>query len=754
MQSASGTLLAAIQSKERYPLADVDADWRKDDTWSFDPGLFDDLFGDTFVGIGDLGDLSQFLTSVTIDRSLSTDLPDAAKTVAGFAAAEATLTLAGTLAGTPIVKLLGAYDNPLNTLAPRTGAPVRASLGMRTTAGAELLRAITGKIRHVALDPGDGAVTLSVIDDRERIRTPVLLPTVVANDFSTWRPGLNAQYLLDALLRANGYYASPPVRTACILSAPLSGSAWPEVGGAGFAWATDITGVTGPVRYEASASGLLAYTGVGGDSSFVSWKILAGANFNTNNGTSAFVQLRRFKAPSGTVLNLIGARNTADVQAPVASFSWWIDLDTAAHTVTVNVNRGGLSTSATVTLATLTAATEHYLAVHIAFTAAGFTVNARCDATTATPANGVIGSSTGSPNLDRIDLSATSGAQPTMTGLQVTTEAFSAAMWDDAFTPTAVLDPSLNELVATPVLDTTDPWQVAQQIAAAEQAIFGMDENGVPTFRNRDAMSGGAAVATITADPAVAPANLKERASDEAVDTVRNAVTVTAQPYTLDAFGTTIWSADEVYGVAAGGALTIPIGFDGNVYDTSAVTYHACATADGSDATVTNLVTDRDFGATGNSLVVTVRNPNAFPVYLVKNLTDPAADRGQPSLTVTGRLVRPSDNPYTTTATDPASQDPVHGYGYQPLDVEPNPFRQSAASAQQFAADLLVALKDPHPVLTGVAIVGDPRLQLADRVRVADPDGLVLDQDFWIVGIQETFDKTSGYTQSLTLRQA
>jgi len=58
---------------------------------------------------------------------------------------------------------------------PRPGQPRDAS----ATAGAEL-RGDHRKIVTSHSTP-DGAVTLSVIDDRERIRTPVLLPTVVAN---------------------------------------------------------------------------------------------------------------------------------------------------------------------------------------------------------------------------------------------------------------------------------------------------------------------------------------------------------------------------------------------------------------------------------------------------------------------------------------------------------------------------------------------------------------------------------------------
>jgi len=143
MQSAFGTLLAAIQSKERYPLADVDADWRKDDTWSFEPGPVRRPVRRTFVGSETSGPL-QFLTSVTIDRSLSTDLPDAPKTVAGFAAAEATSLWPGHWPA-PDRQAARRYDIPLNTLAPGPVPRSGPASGCAPPQGAELLRAITGR---------------------------------------------------------------------------------------------------------------------------------------------------------------------------------------------------------------------------------------------------------------------------------------------------------------------------------------------------------------------------------------------------------------------------------------------------------------------------------------------------------------------------------------------------------------------------------------------------------------------------------
>jgi hypothetical protein len=77
-----------------------------------------------------------------------------------------------------------------------------------------------------------------------------------------------------------------------------------------------------------------------------------------------------------------------------------------------------------------------------------------------------------------------------------------------------VIQASLNELTSTPTVDTSDPWLLVQQIADAEQGFANFNGNTF-IFRNRDHLSGGAAVATITTDPVVSFANLKQSASSD-----------------------------------------------------------------------------------------------------------------------------------------------------------------------------------------------------------------------------------------------
>lgn len=512
MQAASATLTAAIRSKDRAPVFRLKVDWNNDGSFSFDPGVFSDTFSDTFESAGDIGDLTGYVESWSVDRSLSTDLPAAAKVNAGYGAAEARFTLAGTLpSGIGIVTALSAATGGASAWR-RISAPVTIDAGFVGTAGPEYLRQFTGRIRGLSADPAAGAVNVTAIDGREKLRTPVSLSVATGQD---------AGFFMDEIATASGV--------------------------------------------------------------------------------------------------------------------------------------------------------------------------------------------------------------------------------------TIVRDNSLNTGVATPLTDATDAWETLQQIAAAEQGVVLFDENDQLRFYNRDRMSGGSAVAVLTTDPAVDFANIKARAAEETVDGVRNYVTVTASPLTLDAAGSQIWSLGELVGVPGGSSTNLLVQFEAALHSTSAFSYGACSTSDGTGSNVTNLVIG--FTATSaTTATVSIYNPNAFSVWLVYSTTNPGTGVGNPALAILGRLLRPAtDGNYTAIGQDSGSQ---AMYGRQPLDVGANPWSQSFASALALAQYLSVTLGRPHPTLTGLEIVGDPRLQLTDRVRVSDMDGLALDDDYWLVGISTRFSVSDGYAQAATLREA
>lgn len=737
MRTATGTLTTAITTKERAPVHVVLSDPLRNGSWAMDPGIARDIAADTLESLGEMGILTTYVESVEIDEALATDLPAGARSFpGGYASAQATIVLAGSVGSMRLAEAFSGFDNPLSTLAPRIGLPITADLGMIGTAGPETVRPFVGKVRSCSVDPDAGTVTLVALDNREKFRTPVVLPVVFGDNHGSIRPGLNAQFLIDWIARRQGFYVTPPARANCFLLATLHGSAWPEIGTIPVQARTLPT--LGPVRFGPFDSdgllGLYEYDTAAVPT--IDYAVAPG--LGTDTGDNLFIQAYRMSpdATAGTIATVRNAASTWLAKVQVTTGHFYID-----------VTRNGVAaTQLDIPAAALTTPGEHYLAVHLAFTATGADVHARVDATTYT-GTVVVANPTGSPDLDTVRV-AGPGLALTLADVQVTNEAFSAGMWDNAFVPTAILDSSLNELTSTPIVDTSDPWLLVQAIADAEQGFANFNGDTF-IFRNRDHLTGGAAVATITTDGSISFANLKQSASsDEAIDTVLNYVSGTATPYVLDPASTLVWSLSEVMSVPSGGSITIPVDFPGPLHTLTSRTYRASQTADGTGGDITNL-TLSSVAVTASSYLTTVYNPNAFAAYLVGNLA--GGTPGEPNLTVVGRCTRPAENGYLSVATDAPS---VALYGTQPLDLPETPWRQAAVPLAALTAALLANLKDPHAEIADLAIVGDPRLQLGDRVRVADPDGLVLDAEFWLTALKTSYDTSGGLAQSVTLRLA
>lgn len=755
MRSATATLITAATSKERRPVHAVLGDFAQDGTFVCYPGVFRDVYNDRYEGIGDIGTLTMFVESIEIDEALATELPAGARSFpGGYASAQATIVLSGSLGGVRLVDIFSGFDNPLSTLAPRIGCPTVISLGFTGTAGPETLDTFAGKIRSCSIDPDAGTATMVALDNRERFRTPVVLPVVYGDDHGTTltskRPGLNGQWLVDWIARRQGFFASPPARTGCKFLATLHGSAFAEVGTMTTAATVDtiLVSDSGPVLFGLPGGASAGETLLGiteTDSTQVpaaDYTPLPGITLN--NGDTMLVQ-------AGLVQ--VNASTTYIARTRNAASTWSVLIQAATGHLYVTLTRNGATAPLLdVACATLTAASvapgTHYLAVHLAFTATGAAVHVRVDGSDYTGTL-VIGNSTGSPDMTVVHVEGPGLAPSLVRDVQITTgETWSTGMFDDDFIPTAILDPSLNELTSTPIVDTSDPWLLVQQIADAEQGFANFDGDTF-VFRNRDFLTGGAAVATITTDGSISFANLKQSASsDEAIDTVNNIIGANGTPYTLDATSTVIWGLSELVMVPAGGTVAIPAEFPGPVYTLASLTHRASQTADGTGGDITTLnVTATP--VTANSYNITISNPTLTDAYLVGNLS--GGTPGEPNLNAVGRCTRPSESSYRSIATDAAS---VALYGAQPLDVADTPWRQSAAPLDAYTAGLLANLKDPHPEISELAIVGDPRLQLGDRVRVADPDGLTLDDDFFIVALKTSYDASGGFAQSVTLRQA
>lgn len=742
MQSASATLAAAIVSALRRPVARVRADWAKDGNFT---GTYDDL--------------TPVVASVSVERSITSDLPDEANLVVGSAAAQATVEMSGNFTnGNGATQVLSPYGSALGGGVQRVGAPLEIDLGMVGDAGAEVLPAFRGRARSSTPSSGDRTVSLTGLDGSELLRTSVTLPVFVALDpiNPQGAPALDGGWVMDYILRRNGYYRSPAQRASAVLSATMFGSAYPEVGTLVQA-GSHIAGVSyqGTPTFRTITHGRALKScrttpGASTVDTFATWTL--SSNLSVNNGSNFFIECDRVNEVTPTA----GAGLTL-IQVTDSLGTTGVALDvTTGGLLQCRVLRGGATGA--VTLGTMPSGTDTYLAVHFAMTAAGANINTRIGSTT-TSGSATVGTSTGNPAVTQAQLFIRAGGvviDATVGGLQVTSEAFSAGMWNNAFTPTATLDDSLSPLQAMPVVEDGPPWGVLQDLAKAECGVILFREDGTVRFLNRAALSGGSSVATLSSSRA-----LKSLAASEDIDGIRNIVHVPAAPLDLDVAQSAIWSVNDSLVISALGSILIGASFDGAAFtldDTiayysgstapsvSGSGYRAARNSDGTGGDISNL------GWTvvrfpGRALL-TVTNPNAFDAWLVDNSLG-GGSAGQPLLQLAGRVARPTENGYMAVEKDATS---ITANGEQTLDVPENVWRQTSEAANTLAVALKAQLKDAHPVLTGVEVVADPRLQLADRVTVTDPAGLLVSADFWIVAKTDRLD-SGGMSQSLTLRQ-
>jgi hypothetical protein len=166
-------------------------------------------------------------------------------------------------------------------------------------------------------------------------------------------------------------------------------------------------------------------------------------------------------------------------------------------------------------------------------------------------------------------------------------------------------------------------------------------------------------------------------------------------------------------------------------------------------------------GGGGDYLDVSVQNPTAKAVYIFNDGQAIDFADGTPTGSNKTRM-QALGSPSIMLAGNKLSQlsmgsiEMVDQYSIDKFDPQSfsfsNPYIQTREAANTLAGSLLSDLKDPVATAR-ITVIGDPRLELGDRIRIQDPDGNVFDGEFWIQGIEDTLDD-GGYTQQLTVRQA
>jgi hypothetical protein len=741
---------------------------------------------------GAYNDISLAVDSLTVDRQLTTDMPDGTRLVTGYPAASATITLSGLVDQTPgASKSVAWLLNPSNSASPlyRTDAlqsPVTVKAGVYTTGSAipETYTIFTGTVDDYTVDAANGAVTLTCLDARDKLKTAPPIPLgafssdTVAATYGDGDLGqmLTSGWVLNLICESIGRYTSPPPRNLCVYRQTNHGGAWPETGWAAAATVLTANTATVPGKFaaEVPAETVVQYydvppvgspngtitgdIGTSGDPWFAECWIqpTTDAGIVTPNDAVNITM-----GGSGSVSGNI-SQVTFGAQAPSLG---------AALQPYVFVVRAGGPVFTTVTPATLTVPNDgqwHYLSIAAHFTSsAAFTCVFTVDAASETAAGATTTANASNP-VTTVNIAHYCPAE----SIQITNEG-GTPLPNNGFAPSALvsLDASLNTLTAVPDITGQDTWAVIQQIAEAENGIAGFDELGVFYFRNRATLRARTSARTVTATY-----SLKTLTQEVGNSTVANHVQVPVNNLAVQAFSQ-IWSASSVISIGPGQTFTTSVttpnpvvnlatttGIIPNGGITSTSGYRAARGA-GATGAVSNLLMTVTQTAPA-TVVVAVVNPNPFTVYLIspRNAGFPSTSVGQPALAVGGQLVVS-----TSTATDSTTSTssvsiadvqfpaPVDGgaassaRGDRLLAVAANPWVQDYTSALSTAADLLIDLYKPRPLWRNVAIVADPTLQLGDRITVTDTDTSLVNDDAVIFGVHTNLSRTS-WDQTLDLR--
>jgi hypothetical protein len=765
MQTVSATLQAAIEAPERpQALVRLRVDWAR-------TGSYADA----------IDDLSADVVSVDLTRDLTTDLPAAAKLFAGAAAAEATVTLAHRdPAGDP-AKHGAWFYSALNSASPlfsyrRKGAPAVLELGFVTATGLEYVTVLTGRVRSLQVSSGGRVAVMRISDSSEDMRKQVVLPMIIADgdigEAAVIRPGLNTTFLADWTARKCGYYASPPPRSGCKFSATMHGSGYPEVGtieshhgefGSKLSYSPTPTFPTAAkwvqaVNTDGSAGQSMRY-------------FLGGSGVISTNNTREVLLEGWFKLNSTGVDQpfFVLFDDTATTE-PFISF-WW---QTSTGRLSCTFNRGGADNTNRTTgtagpIVSPGTSSWHYYAMQASFTSTGVDVTFRFDGTTSGPFNVATPSVTGAPEILKVQVGrgrCSSYSDTLLDGLteavQATTES-TTSNWNNAFVPTAQIVASSaidNRLVATPTA-AEEGWSLLQEIAKADFATTGFTESGLLFYWPRNRWT--TAPYTTSQRTLTSSTALKELESVEATDQVRNRVIIRARiPEVTDS--KTIWKLGGRKRIGASSSIVVwsrlaePVG---NV-DTSVVygtslgssRYLAGTRLDGTGSQVSNLTFDVEV-ISPTRIKSTITNPNGFTVYLAGDANASTTYDGKPYYWLDGQAV--TFNTETTggdeyaEAVDATS---ISDYGIeQLLEIEDSDFRQDSDSIQEIADALLVDLANPGPALSDMPAVGDPRIQLGDRLTIVDPEGLAMSADYHVSACNLSFDE-GGLGMVLGLRSA
>ncbi len=325
-------------------------------------------------------------------------------------------------------------------------------------------------------------------------------------------------------------------------------------------------------------------------------------------------------------------------------------------------------------------------------------------------------------------------------------------LWASPFTPEAAIDKSLLELSAAAYRGRVELWQLVSDLAAAEQAVATFDEQGVFRYRTRARLTQGSgqSVQVVLADDR----NVTDLSVVTRIDAVRNVIEVPyVQPRADAGRPEEVWlwthSGTPIKVPWGGQATTVTIPFSDvpwavdTLIDPLAVApplpqsymiFNASEDGNGPDITDGLIVAISSWTTSGCEAIVF--NSSGQDVWIIEGAV--------------GGYRFNFDADGTVEVRDDISR---KRYGDQPMKVDSSPWIQSADVATALGGLIVADLKEPRAVIDSLRIVGDPRLQVGDRVEVVGRQGLAMDREFWLTKVDESLD-SGRYVMTCTAREA
>lgn len=681
-------------------------------------------------------DRSKDVASVEVEQDLAGSLPPGTRLVEGVPSRKATVVLVGR---DPMVALhparsgtTGAGDVSL----VQTGT-ASVSLGFEQ----ENLEQITGDVLAATfrtVTGGDGQVELEVVDPVRGWHAPLTLPAagpIVRSDGAARAP-MRSSAVITHVANLNGQRVTPaplasPVTT--MVSLPLVGGAVPELG-AVTPWQDDGTGVD--MTWLAGPYGPAWARTVTVD--------VAPANAGAFNTVNRIVWIECWVYVRGgygiTDISLKNVSNGREFRLRVQPDSEveaaWIDDGFVLSEASVAAASG--------------AGAWVYCAASLHSTGSTVTVRAHRDGTTSTATFG----QTATADTWTVFAVLRAPVQALQVHRQDTTTTTPPWRSPTPITPAASFaDGDL--MWVLPEVYREDSWDVLRRLAAAELGSLDFDGTGRLRYRSRAQIA--ALPATVQREFLVEDTALDDVEWELRADRVRTAAAVAfTQPqwrlYTVPSDG--VERGDPPYlldrvliappgtsthYLETGRRLTGVTGFgiwisstpraqSGIVFATSEAPTVAASSA-GYSVTLQQLSQRR--------FVVTVVNNSGVTLYSAWPSSwgdGPYGLRtGYPAMILYG-TVAVGDEPILAEASTGAGTLPVR-------QSQLSEWRQDAAAAAAQAAAIVTDLATPVPVLRGIRVSADPRLELLDVVRVATKSGKVRPVTGRIVKIVRTLDE-------------